>query len=97
MPFAAFNAFRLSIVGALILTISKLDTSLISDGLLELVLVGRLPGTEVYVSYEAFFAGIVFFAWAILTYNFTISAIIKIHDEIRNTILSQNDIDEVAL
>ena len=97
MPFAAINTLRLSIVGALLIIIPKLDTSALTNGFLELFLMGRIPGTDTFIGFEAFFAGIICAIWLVIVYNFTLDATIKIQKELKSVTVSQSELEEVAL
>ena len=97
MPFAAFGVAQLLMAAATLFIISTINVSAITDALLTLILVGRIPGTEVQISFEAFFGGVIFFAWALVTYNFTMAALVKIRTELKHAIASQQELEEVAL
>ncbi len=99
MPFAAFGTLRLLAIAVFIISISSFDASSVSGGFLELFLMGRIPGTDIVMSFEAFFAGAIFVTWAIATYNFTVSAMVRIHDAIAQVGATtvQQDIEEIAL
>ncbi len=97
MTFATLGSFRLFLASVIVTILVTVDKTAVSGALLELLFMGRIPGTDVIISFEAFFAGMVFFAWAIATYNFTITAIVKIGDLLKETTLSTNEIEEIAL
>ena len=96
MQIATFRALRLLFAGSSIFILSKLDTEVISRAFLELFVVGRLPFTEIVVSYEAIFAGMVFFGWLIITYNFAIFGLARLSNELQGTAVSE-EIDNLAL
>ena len=96
MPFAAFGKLRLFFAALFITLIATIDVSMIRGSILDLVLMGRVPGTNISIGFEAFFSGFVFVAWAAATYNFTLTAIVKIVDVIKIE-MTQQEIDEVAL
>ena len=97
MPFAAFDAARLAIASGIVFLLSAIDFSRFGEFALELFLFGRIPGTAVTISFEAFFLGAIVAAWAIATYNFTAAALIRINKYLGEVQLSQKDIEEVAL
>ena len=77
---------------------------------LDVILAGRIPGTEVIVSFDMFFAGVVFFAWVATTYFFGVQALDVIRAELKgsvgslasakgsqHTVLSHEEIEQIAL
>ena len=97
MPFAAFGTLRLVVAFIILIFVTAVDTGVASRAFLELFLVGRIPGTDTIISFEAFFAGAIFVVWAILTYNFTLTAVSKITDVLKPHTLTAQEIEEVAL
>lgn len=98
MPSAAHGVAKLLLASSVIILLSNLDLSAITDGYIELMLMGRVPGTDIQIAFDAFFAGILFFAWATMTYNFTIVALVKIHHDIKISLNNPTtEIDEIAL
>ena len=69
------------LAGSLLLLLSYTDTAWFYQLLIEFVIVGRIPGTEGYVQFEPFIAGVVcgfWLIWAYKVYSFTISRIHRI-------------------
>lgn len=95
MPFAAFGPLRILIAAAIILLVPNFDSATLSRGFFEFFLIGRIPLTETIISFEAVFAGIVFTSWAIVTYNFTLSGLSILTNELKP--ISNEDFDEIAL
>lgn len=51
--------------------------SIITDEIMEFVITGRLPYSDIYMSFEAFYSGLICTSWTILTYRFTATGFYK--------------------
>ncbi len=97
MPFAAFGKLPLLVVVAIIFSLSFIDGSQISNAILELFLIGRIPGTDVVISFSAFFGGMIVTIWALITYTATAKAIRYLHNLIDIAAAKAKQIEEIAL
>ena len=97
MPMAAFGVGRILIATAIIFLVSFIDVAPLIDGAVQLFVFGRVPGTNAVIKFEAFFPGMIFVAWMVITYNAAIKALILIHEQLRGASLSRSEIEEIAL
>lgn len=74
MFIAALLAGYESIFANMLTTIGQIRASAFTRGIIDFLIMGRVPGTDIVIEFEAFFIGMITAMWAIITYGLTLRA-----------------------
>lgn len=93
---AKFSALAL-VLAATGLFFAISNWEVVQQSLIELLFVGRIPGTDTLISFEALAGGVIFGLWLIITYKIYYSSITQVSQLVKTQDGTTHTIEEIAL